>query len=1028
MKLIKYSVNNSVSVNLIMLSIFFVGILLYQTKIPKDLFPAFSNNQVLVTTVYPGVSAKEMENNVTMKIEEAIHDIDYIDRIFSTSQEGLSTVMTDISEDASSVAEVINNIRQAIDRIEEFPEDAEDPEIKEVVTNYPIITVSLYGNVNLLKLKSIVEDLKDEISSISGVSEVKVSGLPEREIWIEIDPVALERYGLTFSEVSKLIGSTNFDLPAGTLQTGEGEFLIRTTGKATESSDLNNFIVKSTPGGGRILLGQIATVRNWFERDTSLGRFNMARAINLNITKTKSGDAVRLVEKVRELISKYEAKLPPTVKIGVFNDLSSYIKNRFKILSTSGLQGLSVVFCLLFLMLNLRVSLMVSLGIPISFLGAMILMAGNDMTMNMIAMFAFIVVLGMVVDDAVVIGENIYRHYENGLSPKEAAVRGTEEMAGPVISAVLTTGAAFLPLLLIPGKMGKFLGVIPMVVIFALISSLLEALVILPSHMNDFLPKKIPKHSPVREKFDKLFREKVEQYSKLLAIILKWRYVSFIAILAITVVIVLFGFFHVPMVLFHDFEGNQLFVNIDMPVSYSIEETEAYVTNIEKAVKEAVSGDLNSLVTNVGYIFNDFENLRIGLNLAQIIVEVKELGEGRSRTLKSISNTIREALDPFRKEALIQMKSVSAGPSSHPISIQITGDDPLILKAISGEVESYIRKFPGVFDLRDNFEAGKEEIKIKLKPHAYNLGLTDQQVALELRNAFWGAGSSKFRARSEEIDIVVKMPEGLKKSLTAINMYKITLPNGSRVPLSEIAHISKTKGVSQIIRENRRRSITVYGDLDQTVTTSKDITMKVMDKFSDLSDTYPGYSLGSGEGEMKDMERSMAGLKTAFVIGLLIIYFILGTQFKSYIQPFIVMSAIPFGINGVIVGHAILGKSLGLLSLIGLVALSGIVVNDSLILVDFVNKLRSSGTRGIESIIEAAKYRVRPVILTSVTTMGGLFMLVFFPKGQAKFLSPMAISIFWGLLFSTVIILIIVPCLYAIVDDLRGGHKVNQVS
>ncbi len=1019
MNIARLSVRYPVSVNLIMATIFLVGVVLYMTQMPKDLFPSFSLNKIVISTVYPGVSPEEIEKNITIKIEDAIDDIDNIDEISSTSQEGLSTIKLEISPEAKSTIKVINDIRQAIESIEEFPDDAEDPVIQEVTADYPIITVSLYGDINLIRLKDIVEELQEEIKMLPGVSDVNISGLPERELWVEIDPEALERFGLTFKEISDIVGASNFDLPGGSLPTTEGEFLIRTIGKASYASELKKIPIKSDRYGGRILLGDIAEIKDWFARETSLGRFNMARSVNMNITKTKSGDAVKLTRSIRRLIEEYSLRLPPTVKVGVFNDMSVYIENRFKILSTSGAQGLSIVFLLLFLMLNLRVSFMVSLGIPISFLGAIIIMTYTGMTMNMIAMFAFIVVLGMVVDDAVVIGENIYRHYEEGLPPSEAAVKGATEMTAPVLSAVLTTTAAFLPLLMIPGKMGKFLGVIPMVVIFTLMVSLIEALFILPSHMADFLPEKIPEQSKWRKRFDLFFARQVERYENFLSLVLTWRYVSISTVGAITAIIVVYAIFHLPFVLFHSFEGSQFFINIEAPASNSLEDTEAFTERIESAIKSGIDKEIvKSIVTNVGYIFDDMDSLRRGRNLSQVIVELNELGEGRKLTIKDVIDDVRTIMEPFRKEAVLHIKELAAGPSSHPVYIQITGKESETILEIAKELKSYIMEFPGVFDLRDNFEAGKPEIKIKLKPHAYNLGLTDRYVAQEIRNGFWGVRSSKFQTRAEDIDVVVKMPEQDKKRLSALFDYKITLPEGEKIPLVEIADIHKTGGASQIIRENQKRAISITGDLDQTKTTSKELAEKVEKKFSDLYIRYPGYSINTGKGEMKDIEQSLSALKAAFLIGALLIYFILGTQFKSYIQPVLVMAAIPFGINGVIVGHVVMGKSLGLLSIIGLVALSGIVVNDSLILVDFINKLRERGVGRIQSIIKSAKLRVRPVILTSITTMGGLFMLTFFSKGQAKFLSPMAISIFWGLLFSTVIILIIVPCLYAILDDL----------
>ncbi len=1019
MNIPKLSVSNPVSVNLIMIFIIVAGITLYSTQMPKELFPAFSKNQILVTTMYPGVSAEEIEKEVTIKIEDAIRDLDDVDEIYSTSQEGRSTVRVVVSPDIENISKITSDIRQSIEEIEEFPEDAENPIIKDIVADYPIITVSLYGNINLLRLKDAVEDIKDNISVLPGVADVKVSGLPEREFWINVNPESLEQYDLSMSQITSVIRANNYDLPGGTIPTDQGEFLIRTIGKAVNPNELTNLIVKTTQAGSHIVLGDIASLKNWFARETSIGRFNMARAVNINITKTQKGDVIKIADTIRELVKEYSDQLPITINMGVFNDYSIYVKNRLNILKVSGTQGLIIVFFLLFFMLNLRVSIMVTIGIPISFLGAIIIMNFTGMTMNMVAMFAFIVVLGMVVDDAIVIGENIYRHYEKGVPVKEAAVKGTLQVSRPVISAILTTIAAFIPLLLMPGTMGKFMGVIPKVVIFALSISLLEALLILPSHMAEFLPQKPPQPHRMRLTINNFINSVIEKYGDFLSKALKWRYVTITIMIAFSTIIVAYAIFHVPFVLFHEFEGSQFFLNVEMPTNKSLEDTENFTERVEDAIKRVISAEeLTSLVTNVGYIFDDIDSFRTGSNIAQIIVELKELDKGRKKPVKTIVKEVRDSVAPLQRFAKLHIKELHAGPAGLPIYVEITGSDPKILKKIASEIKKFIIDFPGVYDLRDNFEAGKPEIQVRLKPYAYNLGLNDRTVALEIRNAFWGMSGSRYQTRTEDIDIVVKLPELQRAQLSTLLDYKITLPDGEKIPLREVADVIKAKGISKIMRSNSKRSIIVTGNLDQSLTTSKDLATAVQEKFKTLSKDHPGYYLSVEKGEMKDINESLTALKTAFLIALVLIYFILGTQFKSYIQPIVVMAAIPFGINGVIIGHAIMGKSLGLLSFIGLVALSGIVVNDSLILVDFINKLRETGVNRIESIINSAKLRLRPVVLTSATTMGGLFMLTFFAKGQAKFLSPMAVSMFWGLMFSTTVILLLVPCLYAILDDL----------
>jgi multidrug efflux pump subunit AcrB len=1007
-----------VAVNLITVGIIVIGILTYTTNMPKEIFPEFSENIITVTTAYIGASAEEVEKNLTIRIEDALSDVNDVEEVFSTSQEGLSLVRLKISPETRSMAKLVSDVQQKVDQIDDFPDEAEDPDVTEVESNIPIITISLYGDVNLRYLKDIVEDLETEVNTITGVDDVLISGLPEREMWVEVNPEALDRFDLTMAEISAAVRARNLDLPGGTMTTGQGEVLLRTVGKAPNIEDLGNVVLKTTAGGGKVRLADVAELRDWFEKESTLGRYNGRRAVNLNVTKTKDGDAIRISSAVRKLVDEYRMELPATVDVGVFNDTSVYVSNRLDVMKTSGAQGLVIVFVLLFLMLNFRTSIMVTLGIPVSFLGAVILMFYFGMTMNMLAMFAMIVVLGLVVDDAVVIGENIYRWYEQGKSPREAAIMGTNEVLWPVVSAVCTTIAAFMPLLLLPGTMGVFLGVIPKVVTFALIISLVEALIILPSHMADFLPEKPKPPSKFRETLNRFIDDVIKRYGRLLWGALERRYVFLTAVLMVSVVLIAYAALHVPFRFFGDFEGAQFFVNVEAPVHWSLEESEEFAARAEKVLFETLPEDeLVSLVTNVGFIVDDLNNIRNGPHYAQLIVELKELGKGRERRMKPVIDEVRTALSPLQGFASVNVVEVQAGPGGAPIYVLITGKDIEKLGRLSREVENYLAEFPGVYDLKNNLEAGKPELRIRLKPEGYALGLSEDAVAGELRNAFAGFEASTYQTASEDIDIRVKLPEDAKTDLSTLLTYKVRLPGGKRIFLTEVADIVGTRGQSQIVRVDRKRSVVITGQLDQTQTTASDLAKSVDMHFVDFSRQNPGYSLSTQRGEVKDINESLSALVGAFALGLMIIYFILGTQFKSYLQPLIVLSAIPCGINGVIIGHVLTGNDLGIMSLIGLTALSGIVVNDSLVLVDFVNKRRAAGTKRRDSLMEAGMLRFRPVLLTSLTTMGGLFFLAFFAKGQSEFLSPMAVSIFFGLVASTVITLFIVPCLYAALDD-----------
>ena len=1020
MNLASFSVRNPVCINLIMATILIMGVVLYVTRMPKEIFPAFSQDIIQVTTVYGGASAREMEKNVSMKIEDAVADLEDIEDIFSTSQEGRSTVRLEVSKEVSNTAKLLNDVQQAIDQIDDLPEDAEDPVVQELDSDLPIITVSLYGGINLLELERLVEDLEDAIAAVPGVANVNRSGLPEREVWVEIRPETIKQYTLTLQDVTRILDAQNYDLPGGTMDTTGGAYLLRTKGKAATLEDLREVVVATGPNGGQVVLDDIATLRDWFADKSTLGRFNRQRAINLSVFKNDDGDAIKITQAITKVTERFEGQLPPTVQIGLFNDLSVYIKNRLDVLKTSGFQGLIVVFILLLLALNTRVAGLVTLGIPVSFLGAIVLMYYVGMTMNMIAMFALIVVLGLVVDDAVVIGENVYRHYEQGLSPAEAAVRGASEVSWPVVSAVATTIAAFLPMLLIPGTMGVFLGVIPKVVTFALLVSLLEALVILPSHLAEFLPARPKPPSRLRRKLNAGVDSAIDVYGRFLDLVLEWRYVFLTAVISFSAVLIVYSAVHLPFILFGEFEGAQFYVNVECPLSFSLEDTEEYIKQVEERLAETIpEAELISLVTNVGTIMDDMDSFRSGPHLGQIIVELKEFGKGRDRPIKVVSSDVRDALaDLQRGGRHIEVQELQSGPGGKPIYILVTGPRLDVLQEISFEIQNFVSQIPGVRDLSDNLEPGKTEFQVELTPLARTLGLSERDVAWQLRSGFAGiASTTSMQSAAEDIDIRVRFPEAVADRVETLYRMHLRLPGGELVPLSEVARVAPVRGESAILRDNGQRSVAITGDLDQAKTTASDVAQAVQDRFGDVAERFPGYRLTTQRGEVQDINRSMTALKFAFLLALFLIYFILGTQFRSYVQPLIVMAAIPLGIDGVLLGHILTGKQLGILSMIGLVALSGIVVNDSLVLVDFVNRLRRQGQDRRSSLVQAGMIRFRPVLLTSLTTMGGLFFLAFLAKGQAQFLSPMAVSIFFGLMMATIITLFVVPAMYSVTDD-----------
>lgn len=1012
--MVRYFVRNSVFVNLLMMVILVAGVLIY-FSITREIFPEFSLDSISIRIDYPGASPVEMEKLITIKIENEIANLDGVDNIYSESQEGLSFITVELSEH-TDLNRVLNDISSAIDTIEDLPEDADDPIVSEIKNALPIITVSVYGDLPELTMKKIVEDVRDNLREISGVGSVYISGARDREIWVEVDPRRLEQYQLSLEDIKKALEARNLNLPGGTIKTDRGEFLLRTVGEILEARELEAVILRSDPQGNVLSLSQVARVRDRFEEPVTLGRFNGRPAMNLAVSKEKRGDAIAISRNVRQVVAQYEKRLPPGVHLGVFNDFSVYVKNRLNTLKRNGLVGFAFVLTILCIFFNFRVAGMTALGIPVSFAGALLLMQGFGISLNMISMFSLILVLGIIVDDAIVVSENTYRYIEQGIPAREAAVLGTQQVLAPVVATVVTTIAAFLPMLLVTGTMGKFLSVIPKVVTFALLASLMEALVILPSHLAEWSPKKHPKGGTHRS--ERWFNVLRVHYARFLAFSLRWKYVSLGASLAITAVVVTFALTRIPFTLFHEFESTQFFINVETPVTSKIEDTRDVIARIEKVLMETLPPtELKAVASNVGLIFLDINRIVRGSNGGQLIVELTEATK-RDRSSQEIINDLRDRTKGIPGATKIQYFKPQAGPGGASIEIRVVGDEFSILQEIAEKVKGFLGSFSATKDIRDDFLPGKKELLIVARPEAKSLGLDVASIARQVRSSFHGAESSKILRPDEDIPIVVKYPEGFRDRPSRVEDLVLTTPSGEKVYFSEVAELTEAPGSSKIIRSDQKRAITVLADVDEKEGNTLEITNEVRKGFANLQAQYPGYKL-EFKGKRQEFEESMQDLLKSFAVAVLLIYLILGALFKSYIQPLVVMLAIPFAANGVVLGHAVMGLSLGILSMMGMVALAGVVVNDSLLLISFVNELRREGTPLLEALLRSGELRLRPILLTTITTAAGLTPLGFFASGQAKFLSPMAISIIFGLTVSTVLTLIIIPCSYAIVEELR---------
>ena len=1035
-KLIQFSIGNPVIVNLLVLLILISGAVSY-VRLKRELFPDFSRRVVRIDTRYAGASPEEVEELITARIEDQVRNVDGVNEMLSTSREGQSEIRLQMQSD-TEMSRALGDVRAALDRVVGLPEEAEEPRVSEVVSTIPVITVSLSGDILERELREIAKDVRDQLRRVDGVATVSIFGIRESRILIEIDPEQLDQYRLSLDEIRAAVNNQNRNVPGGALKTARGEVLVRTLGVAAGVADVERMILRSTDTGHALTVGDVAAVRESFEDPTFLARFDGKPSINLVVVKERSGDTISVAERVRDSVAEIRKTLPGTVSVGIFNDFSVFIRNRLSTLGESGAIGLAIVLATLCVFVRGRIALLTSLGIPFAVLGCLVLMSVIGLSLNMISAFGLILVLGLLVDDAVIVTENVYRYVEQGMPAKEAALQGTYEVAWPVVTTVLTTVAAFVPFLLLPGTIGFFLKPLPFVVTFALLLSLLEVLFILPSHLSDVIT---PAYANKLRRGERLWLTRLRRrerltglrrlhvrgqrlwltslrhvYEKVLGVAVRWRYVAVTVIVAASVLLAVAAQYRVPFVLFREFESSQFFVNFETSANAKLEDTEAVAVQAEEIVLGLPSGELKSMATTVGIAFLDVNRVVRGSNVGQLTLE---LHDDRSRTAAEVIDDLRGKMERIPGITKLQFLGLQAGPGGPAIEARVIGEDLASLRRLTEEVKGFLATLPGVRDIRDDLVAGKEEIRIRLKPEGRTLGLDLRGIARQVQQGFQGVEASSIQRGDEDVPIVVRFPRDQRSHVDTVSRLKLALPSGERVFLRDVADIRTGISASQINRDDRKRTLSVFAEVETGKTTVVEATDALKRQFADAGRRYPGQRVVV-KGERQEMEESLAALPQISLITLFVIYFVLGSLFKSFIQPFIVMAAIPFGLGGVVIGHLVMGENLSFMSLLGFIALAGVVVNDSLILVDFINRSRRSGTSAYDSIIQSGVVRLRPVMLTTVTTVGGLVPLAFFATGQAKFLSPMAISVVWGLSFATVLTLILTPCLYAMLDDAKG--------
>lgn len=1024
MKPLEFSIKQPLFVNLLCLFIIIAGVFAL-SSMNRDLFPNVSYDMVLVTTVYDGATPHDMERLITIPIEKELKEVDDIDEMTSASIENFSTIALKLNPDAKNKDKIVNDIQRAVDQAEDLPTDLpDDPVVKEIKTkDMPVLEVSLAGDMSEEMLQEHAKILEEIILDMPETSAVRRTGWREREIWVEVDPDVADEYYISLGEVMDALRRRNVSSPGGKVVREEKEFLLRTTGQFETADEVKEVILRANEAGNWVKVKDIAEVSGGFEEEREINKTNGKMAINLVVVKKESADAIVLANKVKDAVAAYEKNVPGSPEISLVNDHSYYLKRRLKVLINNGTIGILLVIITLLFFLNPRVAFVTAIGIPIAFMMTFFAMMMLGITINLVSLFGLIIVLGMLVDDAIVISENVFRHFEEGMPFKEAAVIGTREVWKPVTSTVLTTIAAFLPLMFMTGIMGKFVWSIPVVVIIALLSSLLEAFFILPSHLAEV--GRIPEtkiadilhiHRPKKwiKKFTKL-------YVRILNSALNRRYILSACVIILFIGTILVAKSFLPVVLFPARGIEVFFVRAKLPVGTPLEVTEEKFKVLEEFVRTIPKTEMDDYVTQLGVIQNDPEDpfTEKASHVGQIAIYLKPAAD-RDRETKQIIEDMRTRSKDIKGFEELSFDEVIPGPPvGKPIAVRIRGDDLEKMDQIAGDVKNYLRNVKGVSDIKDDFEAGKGEWQVVVNElEATKAGLQVGEIATAVRNAYEGGLATKIKKADEEIDVRVRYPYNVKYKPGRLGDIDIRNSYGNLVPLDVVASFVEKPGVSAIKHLDRRRVVTVSANVDQDVTTSYAVTSKLAEYFKGFNQKYPGYTISFG-GEYEETEKSMISLYKAFVLAVILIFMILATNFKSIIQPLIVMMSIPFGAMGVIWTFLIHHEPLSFLGLLGAVGLSGVVVNSAIILMDFINLRRGEGADRRTAILQAGSIRIRPVLITVTTTVVGLFPLAYGLWGSDPILMPAALALMWGLIFSTGLTLILIPCFYAIIDDIH---------
>jgi multidrug efflux pump subunit AcrB len=1032
-QLISWFTENHVAANLLMAFVLLVGLLM-AINAKVEIFPETAADKVTVTVLYPGASPGEVEEGVVKKVEDAVSGLDGVKEVNAYASEGVAIIEV-VAVKGWDVDKLFDDIKSEINRLTTLPENAERPVIKKFVFKAPVLNVAVYGDAPIHILKEYAERIRDDIAGLPHVTQAELFGVTGPEISIEIPEENLRKYNLTLNEVAQAVRRWSIDLGGGEIKEGAGYILLRAKGKRYRASEYRDIVILSRPDGAEVRLSDIATIKDTFEEHERGSRFNGLPSVGILVYRIGQENALTVASEVKEYIAKLRPTLPPSIHVDTFGDRSEILKARLSLLLKNMSYGMVLVILVLGLFLNRRLSFWITLGIPIAFAFGLAILPFYDVSINMISLFAFIMVLGIVVDDAIVVGESVFRKREEGMPAFRAAVEGTMEVAVPVVFSVLTTIAAFWPLLLGSGVMGKVIKNIPIVVIAVLSGSLIEALLVLPAHLAR---TRVPPTKGRKERFvSDCIRGFVEgPFRKGLRLALEWRYLTIATGLSILILSLGLWFGgRIKFTFFPKVESDRMICEVTMPPGTPYSKTLRVIERVERAAIEAAKeaermrNDHSEPLIRYTYSIlgsqipmghrSSTSPSPSGSHVGQVIVQLIGSEKRRELSTSMVTKMWREKVGEVHGAESVRFYSelFSAGKA---VSFDLTMHDEEALHRAVEDLKAELKRYPGVYDIEDSYIPGKEEIRLSLRPSARSLGITLSELAQQVRAAFYGVEALRIQRGLDEVKVLVRYPEEERRHLESLLRMYIRTPDGREVPFSEVAVLKKSRSYVTITRRDRKRIVTVSAEVDENVMNANELRKEIEENILPrLKDRYPGlrYTIA---GEGKEQRESMADVMRGFVIALILIYTLIAIPLRSFGQPVVIMSAIPFGIIGAIFGHMVMGMNLSIMSLFGVVGLSGVVVNDSLILFAEINRLRREGLETFDAIIRGTSVRFRPVILTTLTTFAGLIPIITERSVQARFLIPMALTLASGVLFATLITLVLVPCGYRIMEDIKG--------